>query len=924
MKGIATRLKRATADVYSIVPFVALALVLVSSPAAAAYDIVDYELQSTKRVSRTDYEYELKVTIYNHGAPVPTLRADVASTNAHHVVTESALEFGSIESGGDAQSLDTFTVRVNRRFPFDYDDLDFTFMGTPLGEPGLQEAEDVANGMGIGTDVPGFTGSGFVRLPPDAAVTFPVYVPEGMKGAHQIELRYAMPDGVDEALVDIYVDNIRVQSDLSLKRTAFGTWGTAAAYAKMLPGHHDIRIEAQPLAQSIIATLLDSLLFTMTPPDQDRFLTFPRRENVGFFRGSNANTDAYYATIDPDNLRTTFDDFLEQNGFTNGGVSVFNENDANSAHATYQNVADLNFGRDMYVKLLPNGNVASYVQNYASAEDALTQTNLLATVAMEYRAPDNDPNSPKFTTFYVYDGAGNRINKIDLDGRGEKYVPTLCNACHGGKPKRHDGLVYQDEGDTNAKWILWDLDNFSYAAVKPQAAQETQFRKLNGLALCTNPSSANTILVKGWYGDNNAGCNSVAANTFNGNFVPTGWQGHESLYLNVVAPSCRSCHAQRGSYNARGVVALTRGPKEQSLEFNSFSAFANYQDEIERMIYDTGEMPAAKETFERFWRSTQPVILDNELYGGLAHVNPSSDKYESIAKFDFGDRRKPGRPLAVSAGARLIAPGFPYDNYSNEDVPLGALAFLNGGASHFAETLTWSLQSGPTSPSVFPSNRVVETFTPAASSDIAGNGTSPYILRLGVSNSLASYNSVIQLQQWSNSNRDPIVFYTASTSDDDIYEYLTTSVGSSLTCINCHAKAIPGDADSVYNLRDGGFHDDDDASRREFAFQQVVSRIDCRDPELSLLLNKPAGYHHFGGNLSGFGFGQTRWVDIYRWVLHGAPFGDGRYGCPRPFNIIQLPGGRGFKIGGDQAGLRSGFQESAGVLPGRHRLGPSH
>jgi cytochrome c553 len=365
--------------------------------------------------------------------------------------------------------------------------------------------------------------------------------------------------------------------------------------------------------------------------------------------------------------------------------------------------------------------------------------------------------------------------------------------------------------------------------------------------------------------------------------VPSGWAGHENLYLGVVAPSCRSCHAQRGSYNVRGNIPVLHGPKEQSLEFNSFSTFAGYQDEIERMIYDEGVMPAAKQTFDRFWQSTQPVILDNTLYGGMAHVNPSADKYPNIAKFDFGDRRKPGRPIVASAGARLIAPGFPFDNYSNEDVVPGQSARLNGLPSQFAESTGWFLQSGPTTPAGFPSTTAVTTFFPdPVGSDITGGATSPYIFRLSVTNSLASYNDIIEIQQWTNSNRERIVFTDNNPATVDIFDLFNEISSSAGSCFNCHSNtSVNAEADSIFNLRDTSFHPDTDAARKRFAFDQAVSRIDCRHPESSLIVAKPSGYHHSGGTLNGFGFGQQNWERVRRWAIEGARFGDGvTSGCP--------------------------------------------
>jgi hypothetical protein len=93
---------------------------------------------------------------------------------------------------------------------------------------------------------------------------------------------------------------------------------------------------------------------------------------------------------------------------------------------------------------------------------------------------------------------------------------------------------------------------------------------------------------------------------------------------------------------------------EQSLEFNNFASFKGYKDEIERLVFDQGLMPIAKRTYELFWRSAQPKILDNELFDGKAHQNPPNSVYSGSGKADFGDLRRPGRPIARIAGARFF------------------------------------------------------------------------------------------------------------------------------------------------------------------------------------------------------------------------------------------------------------------------------
>ncbi|MEA3412126.1 MAG: carbohydrate-binding protein, partial [Pseudomonadota bacterium] len=527
----------------------------------------------------------------------------------------------------------------------------------------LLEAEEAAHDGSIEVAVnhDGYTGSGFVDFVGEGNIEWTVNTP--MRGLYQLEFRYAL--GVDESRpLDILANSVPVSSDVSFPFTQrWGNWQTVQFFVKLESGANVIRLATDGASGPNI----DHLLVSLTPPDANKFLTFPLHSSDRVFRGSETNASAYYKVIDPLDRKTTLADWKTRNGFDGSA-------DANAdSHAVYQNAADLNFGRSMFVKK-SGDRVASFVQNYPTVEDAIAATNLIATVAMEYGHPVNKDtglavtDKPKFTTFYVFNSADDRVTSADLDGRGEKFVPGLCNVCHGGKPKAggfHGTLAtYQDSGDTGAKWIPWDLDTYEFHPSLTRAMQESTFKAMNATIFDTNPTSTTKTLVKGWYGGE-----GMPDATFNGTFVPTGWKnagadGDKSpLYLGVVAPSCRACHNQRGTYNNSGHVVFQGELLEQSLEFATFSAFKGYKDEIESLVYDQGIMPLARRTYERFWRSDQPKILDDHLFGGTAHKNPPADVLSGAAKFAFGDLRRPGRPITRIAGTRFFTDGFPFDEY---------------------------------------------------------------------------------------------------------------------------------------------------------------------------------------------------------------------------------------------------------------------
>ncbi|HEV2443194.1 MAG TPA: hypothetical protein VGT07_11780 [Steroidobacteraceae bacterium] len=166
-----------------------------------------------------------------------------------------------------------------------------------------------------------------------------------------------------------------------------------------------------------------------------------------------ASADAYYQAIDPLNIKTTLQGWLQANCFdpnaTDYGVA---EAGADGAHAVYTNNYDLGFGRDMYVikcaadhtdsatgtVTAHQGDLAAIVFNYPSLELAVLRQDPINGVAMEWSAAADGSNpTHRFTKFYVFGpddrtGTFKRIAGANFDHRGVKVVPGTCTVCHGG------------------------------------------------------------------------------------------------------------------------------------------------------------------------------------------------------------------------------------------------------------------------------------------------------------------------------------------------------------------------------------------------------------------------------------------------------------------------------------------------------------
>jgi hypothetical protein len=767
---------------------------------------------------------------------------------------------------------------------------------------------------------PGFTGSGYVQFAAEGSIEWTVTVPRD--GLYQLEFRYALDVGNRPLNLrnDSYTFN---KPNVAFAATGnFATWGTVDVYAKLTSGVNVIR------AESIGSGLpnVDHLLVSDTPPDLNKFLSYPIHTSDAVFKGSAANADAYYATVDPLAEKTTFANWQARNGF--GGVIA-------PMQAKYLNAGDLGFGRNMNViKWTRSGNtytasttcsvsgdlncnISSYVQNYPTLQDAVNGTNLIATVAMEYapRILSNgafDTTKPKFTKFYVFDKNGNRVNRADLDGRGEKFVPGLCNVCHGGKPKPNNlgpsNPGYFDGGDTGARWIPWDLDTFEFNKAASRSGQEAQFKALNKSILETAPTGATATLVRGWYGGK-----TMSSPVFDGSYVPGGWintvsDGNKSaLYSQVFAYSCRSCHYQREVRNNSGHVIFQGQLLESSLTFHNFDDFKKYKNEIEALVYDMGVMPLAKRTYENFWRSSQPVVLDNELFGGTAMQNPSPAMYARYS-YDFGPWRKPGRPIPNIAGVHHIfglklasSPGsvcFQGPIYDLPDIRGSQLFRLNGASTLFPESHNWSFADYPnscypgTGPTINSPTSAKASFTPDPAR------TAPYYVKLAVPSEFTSTNHMMFGRVYVRNTLPALNFV------NDIYPLFnnnyTSSTGSTLSCVHCHSNGnVVSSADGIFNLMDFGIPAADVAGRQAFAYKMAMTRIDCNNPENSLLLRKPEGHAHYNGTVYGFEYAgnsndANHRAKILRWIMEGAAFnGNGTLNdlaCYPALKIKPFPG----------------------------------
>jgi hypothetical protein len=367
------------------------------------------------------------------------------------------------------------------------------------------------------------------------------------------------------------------------------------------------------------------------PEDPDTFLTLLEK---GVNEGA-AETIAYYKAVDPLDKKTTYADWLFETGFISNPLNYVQtgsfafDPSATVVSVVHQNVADLGFVRVMSARCEPscddpNPDIYSTIENYSNFVDAAARANRLASVTMEWTAAVDGSNpADKFVVFYAFTGGDQRDQTPgvpfapDLDGRGNKSVPGLCNSCHGGVPKKlnKDG-TYKDNGDTRSLFLPLDLDNFEFGPIT-QASQEAAYKKMNQISLITHRATqkfdeeagfsrlpSGHELIEGWYGGP-----GMPDDTFDGSFIPAGWlppyapAGVDELYHGAVAPACRSCHAQQ----------------KRELDFGTYTGFMVFEDAHKKLVLsircgvdndsasrdnkkdDQAVMPLALETYKRFW-----------------------------------------------------------------------------------------------------------------------------------------------------------------------------------------------------------------------------------------------------------------------------------------------------------------------------------
>ena len=294
-------------------------------------------------------------------------------------------------------------------------------------------------------------------------------------------------------------------------------------------------------------------------PGADQFLAYKGKDTklsaCLYYRalGAVKDCDAQGNPVQP----ISFDDWKRLNklapyGSTNTEFAV-----------DYINKMDLNLVRRMVATQAAADRIAFSVCNHpgperqnqreadAALEIAFAGEKLVACVTMEWSTTPGVNGGKPFTKFFSWAPDGQLLLSVNLDGRGEKFLPGTCVACHGGA--QYNGQ-FPNKGtpspNLGSGFLPFDTGNYWFSSTragKSETAQSEQIYRLNQLVRATEggATTAVTGLVSGWY--------AKGGFTLDKDYVPPAWTaadatrpGAARFYREVVGSSCRTCHVALG------------------------------------------------------------------------------------------------------------------------------------------------------------------------------------------------------------------------------------------------------------------------------------------------------------------------------------------------------------------------------------------
>lgn len=626
---------------------------------------------------------------------------------------------------------------------------------------------------------------------------------------------------------------------------------------------------------------------------------------------SEAYAEAYYTEIDPDSVKTTLEDWKVANGYYD---ALAGDPDYSAVvNARFRDTKDLGYGRGMRVWTnLTDGSFYAFVENFQVAvipgqEYSLLNLEALLNDDRQYHfgsnaiefstypygnmEPSDIGSTTRFAKFYSFDATQadptpgtqdhvneTRLNLVNLDGRGDLSMPGACVYCHGGslKPLLTDGTFSDNvrdgsgadgnglKGDTNAKLQLIEVNSLEFGSASPftESEQEAFLKQINQAIYCTypnpvdvvtpgycsvqppDPTPVNTVsggmwsadfareMAEGWYDDTNV-AGLFDSPTFIEDFVPVGWRpdagtgnpppGADQLFLKAVGPNCFICHSRRGE------DIDTSDSENEHIDFSTYEKFVGDAELIKQYVFEQGVMPLSLRGYTDFWSDDEaPVIMASFLNGVLAADN-------QISLNSDGGIDEPGASVADAGPDRSTS----------------SPTRLSGANSRFVDSYLWNIVSTPVGGEMATLTNA-NTAAPLLTAAVDGD----YVIRLTSSNGRDSDSDTVTISINSVLMPDPkdIVF-------SDIEAIFDADCATT-----CHVTGgtYPGIPVFWTVAQPMG----------TTRYEEVLARVNFKDPTKSRILTKPAGEHHYGNLRPGFDTNNPadrQNYDLFlNWILEGA------------------------------------------------------
>ena len=196
-------------------------LFLTAETSIAELTVGNYTLISSKRVTRTEYEYTYRATVTNSGQDAKNVTAEATSASQHTTILEGTLEFGDVAAGTTVTSIDTMIIKHNRSYPLDWSTLHWEIVETtsPVDSDGDGLIDSEENSIGTNPQVYDTDGDGYsdgleVKGYSDPLTGEQTWNVGPAGGAIQVgRFKIAIPAGVTTDTVEILTNQIPSQSE---------------------------------------------------------------------------------------------------------------------------------------------------------------------------------------------------------------------------------------------------------------------------------------------------------------------------------------------------------------------------------------------------------------------------------------------------------------------------------------------------------------------------------------------------------------------------------------------------------------------------------------------------------------------------------------------------------------------------------------